>query len=85
MSKKYEETLGVFLRCDETLVEIFEENVSPKSKDLIGETNRVVRRVLGALPQDTKNLRYGLEDNIAFNRWLPELENTLAQANLLKE
>lgn len=81
--RHYEEVHGVFLECGDQIAKNFQRQVSNRTENLIEETNRFARHMLNALPQDTRELRYRLDDSVPFNVWLGELEDVLTDSGLL--
>lgn len=81
--KQYEEVHGLFLDCSEQLANEFVASVPPTVPNIIEHTNRFVRQKLNALPQDTRELRYHLDDSLPYSRWVPELEQCLDAAQLV--
>lgn len=75
--KNYETVHGIFLEHNEQLADAFVSQVTPQSDNLVQDTNRFMRQVLCSLPQDTRHLRFELDDTASFSRWAPTLEDIL--------
>lgn len=81
-AKQYNTVLDRMLDACPQTAELFENEVREDSNNFMQETNRVLRRQLYQMDEDTRHARLALDDTASFPAWWSGVESVLSESLL---